>query len=107
MKVTQQRMAALVQHIRNDELMKFYKSREWLALRKEALERDCYECQLCKAAGGYHKAENVHHIKEVKAYPWLALTLHNLQCLCIACHNKVHERLDHVKEPAYMNEERW
>ncbi|WP_078430977.1 HNH endonuclease [Alkalihalobacterium alkalinitrilicum] len=89
--------------------MKFYKSKEWLTLRKKALRRDNNECQLCKAKGKYHNAENVHHMKEVKTDPHLALALDNLQCLCIQCHNEVHDRLDKVqkKKPKFMNEERW
>lgn len=106
--IKSERMAELVQYINRGELMKFYKSREWMQLRKIALKRDNNECQLCKAAGRYHKAENVHHLKEVKTHPHLSLTLNNLQCLCIRCHNDAHDRLDSVrKEPAFMNEERW
>ncbi|MFB7159558.1 HNH endonuclease [Lysinibacillus sp. NPDC056232] len=97
----------LIKHINNNELMKFYKSREWMSLRKEALKRDNYECQLCKAAGRYHKAENVHHMKEVKTHPHLSLTLSNLQCLCIKCHNDVHDRLEITRATKYMNDERW
>lgn len=95
--------------VRLDNLMKFYKSKEWLELRKIALKRDNNECQLCKAKGKYHRAENVHHIKEVKTHPHLALTLDNLQCLCIRCHNEVHDRLEQEKNkmPKFMNVERW
>lgn len=87
--------------------MKFYKSNEWMTLRLEALKRDNYECQLCKVAGRYHKAENVHHMKEVKTHPHLSLTLNNLQCLCIKCHNGVHDRLEVTRATKYMNDERW
>jgi len=102
-----ERKQELIKHINNNELMKFYKSREWMSLRKEALKRDNYECQLCKAAGRYHKAENVHHMKEVKTHPHLSLTLSNLQCLCIKCHNDVHDRLEVTRATKYMNDERW
>lgn len=95
--------------IREGKLMKFYKSKEWRALRVKALQRDNYECQRCKSKGKYKPAENVHHIKEVKTHPQLALDLDNLQCLCIRCHNEVHDRLDRTqkKERKFMNEERW
>jgi 5-methylcytosine-specific restriction enzyme A len=98
----------LIQFIREDKLMKFYKSREWRTLRLEALRRDNNECQMCKDQGKYHKAECVHHIKEVKDYPMLALTLDNLMCLCNKCHNKVHDRLSiREKKKIFINEERW
>lgn len=99
----------LVKLIQSNNLMKFYKSKEWLLLRKEALMRDNYECQMCKAKGKYKRAENVHHMKEIKTHPELALTLDNLQCLCVRCHNEVHDRLDKIekRKPKFMNEERW
>lgn len=102
------RFNELIKYINGNQLMKFYKSREWFAVREQARKRDNYECQLCKAAGKYHKVENVHHIKEVKTHPHLCLTLSNLQSLCIKCHNKVHERMaDEERKPKFMNEERW
>ncbi len=93
--------------ILNGEFMKFYKSKEWMQLRLKALKRDNFECQLCKDAGRYHKAENVHHMKEIKTYPHLSLTLSNLQYLCVTCHNKVHDRLESIRVPKFINEERW
>lgn len=105
--ITKQRERELIAFILNNELMKFYKSREWMQLRLKALKRDNYECQLCKENGRYHKAENVHHMKEVKTHPHLSLTLSNLQCLCIKCHNEVHDRLESTRAPKFMNEERW
>lgn len=102
-----ERKQELIQFITNGELMKFYKSKEWMALRQKALKRDNFECQMCKDAGRYHKAENVHHLKEVKTHPHLSLTLSNLQCLCIKCHNKVHDRLESVRAPKFTNDERW
>ena len=99
----------LIQLIKENKLQKFYKSKEWKALRQEAMKRDNYECQICKSKGKYKPVENVHHIKEVKTHPELALESNNLQCLCIRCHNEVHDRLDNIekKKPKFMNEERW
>ncbi|EAG5062204.1 HNH endonuclease, partial [Listeria monocytogenes] len=37
--------------INTNQLMKFYKCKEWLSLRQEALKRDNYECQRCKKKG--------------------------------------------------------
>ncbi|MFC6038416.1 HNH endonuclease [Paenisporosarcina macmurdoensis] len=65
---------------------------------------------MCKKNGKYHRAECVHHIKEVKPHPFLSLTINNLMCLCKQCHNKVHDRMaEHMKkkENHFMNEERW
>lgn len=99
----------IINQIKSDKSMKFYKSKEWLRVRQLALKRDNYECQICKKRGKYKKAENVHHMKEIKTYPELALSLDNLQCLCIRCHNEVHDRLDKEKNKItkFMNEERW
>lgn len=103
----------IIKCIKSDNLMKFYKSRTWMTLRLHALRRDKNECQICKSKGKYRKADCVHHMKEVKEYPELALTLDNLQCLCNACHNEVHDRLSiwelnkPKKEFEFVNEERW
>lgn len=103
----------LLEYIRTDNLMKFYKSREWRELRLKVLKRDNHECQMCKRKGKYRKADCVHHIKEVKDFPMLALSFNNLMCLCNQCHNEVHDRLkDAVRNPKpkkmeFTNEERW
>lgn len=109
--ISQKRFNELMQYIYTDRLMKFYKSREWKALRLEALKRDNYECQACKRKGKYKKAQCVHHLKEVKIVPLLALTLSNLESLCNACHNKEHDRygikLREEGKQRFTNEERW
>lgn len=99
----------IINLVRSDKLMKFYKSKAWLTLRQEALKRDHYECQSCKRKGKYRRAKNVHHIKEVKKHPELALDLDNLESICIPCHNDEHKRLEKYQEnkPKFVNEERW
>lgn len=98
----------IVHLIRTNNLMKFYKSKEWKVIRKQALERDHYECQSCKQKGKYSKAQNVHHKKEVKTHPELALDLDNVESICIPCHNDEHKRLDnYIKRKKFVNEERW
>ncbi|RND00268.1 HNH endonuclease [Lysinibacillus halotolerans] len=90
--------------------MKFYKSREWMRLRLQALERDNYECQECKRKGRYRRAQCVHHLKEVKVVPILALTLSNLESLCNSCHNKMHDRYGTImvqQGKRFVNEEKW
>lgn len=92
--------------IQQDNLIPFYQCREWIDTKGEALERDHNECQECKRKGRYHAAEQVHHLKEVKQRPELALTIDNLESLCINCHNKAHRRFGKNKKPKW-NDERW
>ncbi|WP_255551065.1 HNH endonuclease [Sporosarcina sp. E16_8] len=105
--ITDKRETELINFIRQDKLMKFYKSKEWFAVREQARRRDNYECQVCKSKGRYKRVQNVHHLKEVKTHPHLSLKLNNLQSLCIPCHNDAHERLKDVVEKKFMNVERW
>ncbi|WP_431030043.1 HNH endonuclease [Lysinibacillus sp. LZ02] len=105
--LTPERLQWLRKLITEDKVIRFYQWCEWRKLRKKALERDRYECQQCKHNGRYSKAENVHHLKEVKDYPELAMTLSNLESVCITCHNKEHKRFAKVNQPRFINEERW
>lgn len=99
--------------IRDDKLIYFYKGKRWRQLRLLALERDKFECQRCKAKGKYAKAKNVHHKKEVKDYPQLALELDNTESICIRCHNAEHGRYqggNQFKRKPFANfnpKERW
>ena len=71
------------------DLIKFYKSKDWKDLRIVKLESDpC--CEVCLRRGIVRPAGNVHHRKEVREYPDLALDLDNLESLCIGCHNRTH-----------------
>nr|WP_273717137.1 HNH endonuclease [Alkalihalobacillus pseudalcaliphilus] len=50
----------------------------------------------------------VHHLKELKDFPHLALVLDNTETLCIWCHNDEHDRLgDCQGGERFTNEERW
>jgi len=112
--------------IKEDKLVKFYQCKAWRGkngLRYEALKRDNYECQECKRKGkvttlNQDKVDDkeeekkvkleVHHIKEVKEFPELALNLENLKTVCVDCHNKEHKRLDKfIKKKKFWNDERW
>lgn len=89
----------IVEIIAGGNLDRFYKSKEWLNKRAEALRRDNNECQKCKSEGGFSKAECVHHIKHLKEYPELALNLNNLVSLCNSCHNKEHpEKIERFRK---------
>lgn len=99
--------------IREDNLVKFYQCKAWYGkdgIRLKALERDNYECQECKRQGKVGPAQNVHHIKEVKDYPELALVLDNVESVCIKCHNKEHKRLEKYirkNKKKVFDDERW
>lgn len=98
------------------ERLKFYKSKEWRAVREYVLQRDNYECQECKRNGKVltnkeeslrdkHKRLDVDHIKDLEHHPELALEPENLETLCIKCHNKKHNRF--VKKEKKWNDEKW
>ena len=89
------------------EAKKFYNSTMWKHKRMQILERDHYECQDCRkrlrdavAAGDIlrgeekkiRRAEEVHHIVELKEHPELGLEEDNLISLCVTCHNLRHGR---------------
>ncbi|CUN04371.1 HNH endonuclease [Turicibacter sanguinis] len=104
-----------IQWILDGRVDKLYNSRPWRNLRLKALERDHHECQMCKKNPKVNKivfANTVHHIKEVKDRPDLAMDLDNLISLCRGCHEEIHERLDKANEKRkkvskFTNEERW
>lgn len=89
----------------------FYKTMAWRRKRLEILERDNYECQLCKREGKYNKGNTVHHIQHMEDRPDLALADDNLLTVCEACHNKEHpERssgFNRAKEVKGVPPERW
>lgn len=106
------------------EVKHFYNSAEWKHKRIRILERDLYECQDCKArlskanrdgiilSGDDRKirrAVEVHHIKELKERPDLALEDDNLISLCTQCHNIRHGRNPKrfVRKKKPVCEERW
>ncbi|PFG13060.1 HNH endonuclease [Bacillus sp. es.036] len=94
--------------IEKNNLVKFYQCTEWRTLRKKILSRDDFECQTCKRKGKVGNAENVHHIKEVKKYPELALVFSNCESICIPCHNEEHDRLKkYIRKKKLFDDERW
>lgn len=92
----------------NDKEVKaFYNSGAWKEKRIRILCRDNYECVHCRerlltaAKEGrrlysddarIRRAEEVHHVKELKLFPELCLDDDNLVSLCVKCHNKIHGR---------------
>jgi len=79
----------------------FYLTSEWQALRLQALRRDQYLCQHCKAKcigkkrGGV--SPHVDHIETIRDRPDLKLSLSNLRTLCHSCHSKVTANARHGK----------
>lgn len=88
----------------------FYHTTAWRKKRKQILQRDNHECQMCKGEGGYSKGNVVHHIEHLEDRPDLALEDNNLMTVCEACHNKLHpERWDvgRVAKRKEITPERW
>lgn len=105
---------------------KFYNSGRWNQLRKKIRQRDNNECQQCKREGkvfiddgrlnkkGTRKKIQliVHHIIEREDDPSLQWTESNLECLCVNCHNKIHDRYYQwkewtIKKNKYADDEKW
>lgn len=98
----------------------FYNSTAWKKLRQQALERDNYECVMCKEEGKFTidsvKREgkrkkivlNVDHILPIEHYPKLALRLDNLQTLCVYHHNLKEGRIEQIKKHQFKpKEKKW
>lgn len=66
---------------------RFYASAAWLRLRAAFLAENPL-CNACQTQGQVTAAEHVHHLKERKDYPELALEWSNLEALCQPCHNR-------------------
>lgn len=63
----------------------FYRSREWKAIRYQALAAAVGRCACCGATASAGAVLHVDHIKPRSKFPELALDLSNLQVLCAAC----------------------
>lgn len=64
----------------------FYHRPAWRKLRKAALQRDHFLCQLRLSDDCTRIATEVHHIKALEEYPELALDINNLASACWNCH---------------------
>ena len=105
------------------EIKRFYNSKEWKRKREKILQRDNFECQDCwrrlreaaekgiKLFGSQariRRAEEVHHIKELKDFPSLSLDDDNLISRCVQCNNQRHGRaLKQFKKKKILTEEKW
>lgn len=104
-----------------NRLDKFYHSKYFKKLKKEVLREQHYECQRCREKGKLtivnedkKRSGVIHHVKEVRLYPELALSKYyydehskqhkQLIVLCNECHEIEHDRFS-ISEP--LNVERW
>lgn len=70
----------------NARIAEFYDSREWAAMRYEALRLHGARCQCCGATPSDGRTVlNVDHIKPLRVFWDLRLDLNNLQILCGGC----------------------
>jgi hypothetical protein len=68
----------------------FYLSPAWRTVRRAALIRDGYRCTVCGCSVAGKGMARVDHIKPIRTYPHLALSLANLRSLCPNHDNKRH-----------------
>lgn len=65
--------------------------RKWWRIRRQALERDGYECQHCGIdKGALGRNPDVHHVRPVRSFerPEDAHTMENVVSLCRSCHRR-------------------
>lgn len=116
--------------IETNELWRFYKSKEWINLKRQVLRENHYECAECKRQGKLTRYDidkcgrlklisTVHHAKHVRQYPELAMSrtfsykgkiYNNLIPVCKACHNRLHpekQRKNKIDNDKFTNVERW
>ena len=79
--------------VRSKADKRFYGLDAWIKLRDIKLNRDPY-CEMCLKEDRHSPATLVHHVKEVKEHPELALDDSNLMSLCKHCHSVVHASKD-------------
>jgi hypothetical protein len=62
--------------------------REYASWRHAVFERDNWTCRKCGERG---RKLHAHHVRTVKAYPHLELSIRNGCTLCVPCHKDVHK----------------
>lgn len=106
--------------IRMDNLIKFYREKTWVRVRKEVIKKANYECEHCRRDGklttmntinrnGKRTKMEVNHKKPLKQHPELAYELDNLEYLCIDCHNIADNKTRYLKQKKnkFYSPERW
>lgn len=77
---------------RDKQTTSFYKSREWQRFRLMILNDRMHLCEICQQHGELNAADTVHHVIELKDDWSKRLDSDNVQAICRACHNRIHER---------------
>jgi 5-methylcytosine-specific restriction protein A len=72
----------------------FYSQPAWYRIRTKALMRDGYTCRMCKANIRGKGLAHVDHIIGRRKRPDLALSIDNLQSLCMPCHNSTKQVIE-------------
>lgn len=91
----------------------FYDSAEWKRIRKQVLELDHHECQVCRAKGLYTHATIVHHVKHLEDHWELRNQIYDgegrqLISVCAECHNALHpERNAKTEEAGQALTDEW
>ncbi|MFT8939681.1 HNH endonuclease [Leuconostoc falkenbergense] len=65
----------------------FYRTKQWVDLRKIVLERDHYLCQYCLLNGKYTSAKTVDHIIPIEYDSSMKADTNNLATICTQCHH--------------------
>lgn len=78
-------------NIRSEDRKKIYNSTKWKQVREQALLRDNLLCIPCLKIGVYSKADEVHHIIELKDDITKAYELDNLESICHKHHMEHHK----------------
>ena len=73
---------------RDRRSMSLYHSVAWRKLRRQALIRDEWLCQMCLKEGILTQAKIGDHIIPIKQDWDKRLDIDNIQSLCMSCHNK-------------------
>ena len=69
----------------DEQRRSFYRSREWKAIRYQALAAAGGRCACCGTTASSGAVLHVDHIKPRSKFPELALDITNLQVLCASC----------------------
>lgn len=89
----------LLHYIKTGQVIRFYKSKEWIEVRDYIRQIQNNECQECKRQGKVGRCDVVHHKKHLREYPLLALEPSNLECLCHMHHEEQHpEKFDRARK---------
>jgi 5-methylcytosine-specific restriction enzyme A len=75
-------------YVRDKERAAFYKTKQWVHLRKYILQRDYHLCIPCQLQQRVTAATIVDHIVPYEVDMARGLDPSNLQSICQACHNR-------------------